>query len=143
MDEATTVAPEATFVVSEAHWGNASVASFSDPACDAEPRAVVEVEISPSGELAGGAAAAAGAAAGAAGMSSGGKKAPVELRCAAGGGPVRYHGLAALLGLEGAPGLARFDLAYVPLDYTLASGAAVGGLGAAFGATYITYLLSA
>jgi hypothetical protein len=57
-----------------------------------------------------------------------------ELVCAAGGGPRKYEGVAALLGLEASPALAFAALSFWPVDAALAASALAAVVGLAFGA---------
>jgi len=55
------------------------------------------------------------------------------LFCSAGGGPRKYEGLAALLGLETSPRFAFTALSFWPLDVTLTAGMLAAALGFALG----------
>lgn len=55
------------------------------------------------------------------------------LFCAAGGGPHKYEGVAAFLGLETSPRFAFAALSFWPLDVTLTAGMLAAALGFALG----------
>jgi len=63
------------------------------------------------------------------------------LLCAAGGGPTKYEGLAALLGLESSPKFAFAALSFWPLDAILTAGALAAALGFALGTNIRQQLL--
>jgi len=64
-----------------------------------------------------------------------------ELLCAAGGGPRKYEGVAALLGLEASPALAFAALSFWPVDAALAASAFAAVVGLTFGAHFRLKLL--